>query len=108
MDKLNISPVVRVSTRVRIEILHSVAELLKRGDPSISAAYCLQFVPKPVIKVISKSGAGTESTRTMTFIDAVRWVRENNLLNEIDLRKARTRAGSAFRGTMAQNFVLLD
>ena len=107
-DKLNISPVVRLVTRVRIEILHSVADLRKKYDRTISSAYCLQFIPKPAIKIVRKSVAGTESTRTMSFCDAVSWVQENNLRNVIDLRKARDRAGATFRSALSQHFVLMD
>ena len=108
-DKLNISPVVRLATRVRIEIMHSVADLLKRHDHSISSAYCLQYIPKPVIKIKRRSTpGGQEVTRTMAFCEAISWVQENVLQNVIDLKKARGRAGAAFRATLAQHFVLLD
>ena len=106
--QMNITPVVRLATRVRIEIMHSVCFYLKRLDPTIVKATCLQFVPKPVIKVTRKTAAGNESSRTMTFIDAINWVRENNLADSIDLSKARERAGAGFRGTLAQHFVLLE
>ena len=107
-DKLNISPVVRLATRVRIEIMHSVVDLIKRHDHTISSAYCLQYIPKPVIKIVRRSLGGNEVARTMTFCDAVTWVQENNLQDVIDLRKARDRAGASFRATLAQHFVLLE
>ena len=106
--KINITPVVRLATRVRIEILHSVCFYLKRQDPTVVRATCLQFVPKPVIKVIRKSAGGAEVSRTMSFIDAINWVKENGLMGSMDLSKARDRAGASFRGTLAQHFVLLD
>ena len=105
--KLNITPVVRVATRVRVEILHSVANLLQRHDHSIVRAMCLQYIPKPVIKIVRKSFAGNEYTRTMTFIEAVCWVEENGYSGTINLSKAYERAGASFRGTMTQTFVLL-
>ena len=107
-EKLNISPVVRLATRVRIEIMHSVVDLLKRHDHSITSAYCLQYIPKPVIKIVRRSLGGNEVTRTMSFCESISWVQENNFLNTIDLRKARERAGASFRATLAQHFVLLD
>ena len=105
--RMNINPVVRVATRVRIEILHSLVDLLKRHDPTINRAMCLQYIPKPVIKIIRKSAAGTEAVTTMTFIEAVCWVKLNNYEGTIKLSRAYERAGSAFRGTMAQNFVIM-
>ena len=107
-EKINVTPVVRLATRVRIEMLHSIAFLLKRQDRTISSAMCIQFIPKPIIKVVYKSFAGTEVTRSMSFIEAVCWVKEQGLLNVVDLKKARERAGSSFRGTMAQHFVLME
>ena len=105
--KMNISPVVRLSTRVRVEILHSIANLLVRHDPSIIKAMCLQYIPKPVIKIIRKAAGGNEFARTMTFIEAVCWVEENGYSGSINLSKAHERAGATFRGILAQTFVLL-
>ena len=106
--KLNVSPVVRLATRVRIEIMHAIAELIKKYDRSVTSAYCLQYIPKPVIKVVRKSAMGQEFSRTMSFIEAVSWVKENHLQQSIDFNKARERAGVSQRSTLAQHFVLLD
>ena len=107
-EKFNVTPVVRLATRVRIEIMHSVCFLLKRQDQSIVRANCMQFIPKPVIKIVRKSAAGTELTRTMSFIDAVGWIKSQSLVQDLDLRKAYDRAGASFRGTLAQHFVLMN
>ena len=108
-DKINITPVVRLTTRVRVEMMHNIAVEIKRRDPTVTKALCLQYVPKPVIKVMRKSYSGLEVARTMSFIEAVCWVKENfGLLNSIDFSKARERAGSSCKGTMAQHFVLFD
>lgn len=107
-EKINITPVVRMSTRVRIEILHSVCFYMKRQDSSIVQANCLHIVPKPVVKVTRKTMSGSEVTTTMTFIDCCNWVKENGLIGRMDLSKARERAGSSARGMLAQHFVLLD
>ena len=106
--KLNVSPVVRLATRVRIEIMHAVADLFKRYDRSVTSAYCLQYIPKPVIKVVRKSLAGAETSRTVSFCDAVSWVHDQNLLGVIDLRKARERAGASLSSTLTQHFVILN
>ena len=106
--KMNISPVVRLATRVRVEILHSVANLLTRHDPTIIRAMCLQYIPKPVIKIVRKSHGGNEYARTMTFIEAVCWVEENGYGRSINLTKAYERAGASFRGVLSQTFVILQ
>ena len=69
---------------------------------------CLQFIPKPMIKVVRKSAAGLEFVRPMTFIKAVCWVKENNLVNSINLSSAYERAGASFRGILPQTFILLS
>ena len=81
---------------------------MRRQDPTVVSARCLQFVPKPVIKIVRKTPAGVESTRTVSFTEAIGWVTENGLESNVDLSKARERAGASFRGTMAQHFVLLE
>ena len=98
-DKINVTPVVRLATRVRVEMMHSICLMLKKCDRSIDRAMCLQYVPKPVIKIVRKTAGGTEVSRTWSFIDAVIWVKEENLNDKIDFNKARQRAGAAFRGT---------
>ena len=106
--KINITPVVRIATRVRVEMMHSIANLLLRHDASVVKAMCVQFIPKPVIKVVRKSAGGSEMTRTMTFTESIIWVQTQGLQRAVDLVKARARAGASFRGTLAQHFVLMD
>ena len=67
----------------------------------------MQYIPKPVIKIIRRSAGGVEFARTMTFAEAVCWVKEEGHGAAINLSKAYERAGSAFRGTLTQTFVLL-
>ena len=105
--KLNFAPVVRMSTRVRIEILHSIANLIKRRDVSVIRAMCLQYIPKPVLKIVRKSQTGAEMVQTMTFIEAVCWAKENDLVRALDLSKAYERAGSAYNRVLSQCFVIL-
>jgi hypothetical protein len=106
-DSINITPVVRLATRVRIEILQAVAKALMNKDPTINRAFCVQFVPKPIIKIVRKDSAGNELTKVMSFLEAVSWVKENNMERPIDFGKALKRAGSAFRGVLQQTFVVL-
>lgn len=107
-EKINVTPVVRLATKVRIEMLHSIAYLYKRFDSTVTRSLCLQYVPKPVIRITRRTLGGTEATRTMTFIESICWVKENGLANALDLNKARDRAGARFRGTLAQTFVLMQ
>ena len=108
LANLNVSPVVRLATRVRVEILRAIADQMKKMDNSIVKAYCLQFVPRPIIKVVKKNAAGVEITRTWSFIEAVCWVKEEDVGHEINWKKAEDRAGSSFTGRKAQFFVVLE
>jgi hypothetical protein len=107
VDSINIAPVVRLATRVRIEIMHAVAGSMKQSDPTIEKAFCVQFIPKPMIKIVRKDRAGNEVAKNMSFLESVSWVKENNCERTLDLRKAYERAGAAFRGTLQQTFVVL-
>ena len=107
-EKINVKPVVRISTRVRVELMHSIANLYQRWDTTVVKALCLQYLPKPVIKIVRKNASGAEVSRTMTFIEAVCWVKVEGLLKSLDMRSAYARAGASFRGTLNQNFVLMD
>jgi hypothetical protein len=106
-DGLVVAPAVRLATRVRVEILVAICNLLRSHDKSISKVLCMQFIPKPVIKITRKNDRNVESVQTMTFLEAVSWVKERDLEGKINLQKAHRRAGSAFRGVLQQTFVLL-
>jgi hypothetical protein len=108
VENLNITPVVRLATRVRIEILQAVSRLLKSKDSTVSKTQCLQFVPKPVLKVFRKDNRGNEFPKVMTFIDSIVWVVDNNYENQLDLKKAYQRAGANFKGVIAQHFVIMS
>ena len=107
-EKVNITPIVRLATRVRVEMMHSIAAMMKRMDPTIERAMCLQYAPKPVIKVARKTAAGVDVMKTMSFTESITWIKSNGLENRVDLAKAYERAGASSRGTLAQTFVLLN
>jgi hypothetical protein len=108
LDNFNVTPTVRLATRVRIEILQAVSKLVRQHDSSVSKVHCLQFVSKPVLKVFRKDVRGNEYPTVMSFIDCVIWTLENDLEKSLDLRKAYQKAGSAFKGRMSQHFVIMS
>jgi hypothetical protein len=107
-ENFNITPTVRLATRVRIEILQAVSKVVKAKDTSVSRTQCLQFVNKPVLKVFRKDDRGNEYFRVMSFIDSVVWIIENEFEKQLDLRKAYQKAGSNFRSTITQHFVIMN
>ena len=108
LSGINVAPVVRLATRVRVEIMRAIADQMKKMDKTIAKAFCLQFVPRPIIKIIRKNAAGVELTRTKSFIEAVCWAKEEDLIDVIDWKPANDRAGSSFAGRKPQFFVVLD
>jgi hypothetical protein len=108
LENFNITPTVRLATRVRVEILQAVSKLMRQQDSSVSKVHCLQFVPKPVLKVFRKDVRGNEFPIVMSFIDCVLWALENDLEKSLDLKKAYQKAGSAFKGRMPQHFVVMS
>jgi hypothetical protein len=108
VDSINIAPVVRLATRVRVEMMHAISNALKQHDPTIEKAFCMQFIPKPMIKIIRKDSSGNEMAKNMSFLEAVSWVKENSRDRSVDFKKAYEKAGSAFRGTLQQTFVVLQ
>lgn len=108
LGDINVTPTVRLATRVRVELLIAIAEVLKKRDPLVTKTQCLQYTCKPVLKVFRKNNAGNEFPSFMTFIDCVLWVKENNCEDQLELKKAYERAGSAFRGSVSQHFVVMS
>jgi hypothetical protein len=107
-EGVNIVPTVRQSTRVRVEIMLAAATLIKQQDSTVTKIQCLQYIPKPVLKITREDREKQEYTRYMSFIEVVIWIKENGKEKVINLRKARDRAGASFRNTLQQTFVIMD
>jgi hypothetical protein len=107
-EGINIVPTVRQSTRVRVEIMLAAATLIKQHDASVTKTQCLQYIPKPVLRITREDRAKQEYTRFMSFVEVIIWVKENGYEKDIDLRKARDRAGASFRSILQQTFVIMD
>jgi hypothetical protein len=91
---------VTLGTRVRVEKLKSIAEHRSNDKESMSVS---AFVSRPVLHVRSKEGG--IRIGTYNFSDAL--ARFGADLTEKDLSEAYKRAGSAFKGQLQQNFVVL-
>ena len=62
---------------------------------------------KPVIQVVRRTASGAEVTWSMSFMEAIIWVKVDGLSDKMDQDKARERAGASFQGTLIQHFVLM-
>ena len=98
--KIFISNSVTLATRVRIDILKAMAQKNSNEKEIMSVS---AFISRPVIHVRSKDGG--ERLGVFNFSDAI--VRFSSNLTVSELEEAYRRAGSAFRGQLQQNFVVL-
>ena len=93
------------ATRVRIEIMRSIA---KKLTTTSETAYVQGFISKPVLHYVVKEGMPSHCSgtgRSYNFIDSV--ARFGDLLMPLDLAPAYKRAGDTFKGSMEHYFILL-
>jgi len=104
LETLFVTNCVNLATRVRIDILKSLAR--KISDKK-DLAYVSGFISRPMMH-IKKVGApaNVRPMKSFTYIDAIS--RFGNLLTPGDLDTAYGRAGVAFKGQLSQNFVVLS
>jgi len=102
LGKLYVANSVSLSTRVRIDVMKAMA---KRLTNTRDSAHVASYSSRPILHVKTASTSGEPISRAYTFIDAVS--RYGGVLVQQDLDEAYKRAGSAFRGTMEQHFVVL-
>ena len=89
-----------LATRVRVDILKAIAKKYTNEKESLSVS---AFISRPVIHVRSKDGGSRLGV--FNFSDSL--VRFGANLTPTDLEEAYKRAGSAFKGQLQQNFVVL-
>jgi len=97
---LYVSNCVTHSTKVRIDILTSIA---KKITSTTRVAFCQSYISRPVLHVRNKDGSG--QARVFTFVDAVREF--GPLVTDDDLASAYRRAGSIYQGMLSRFFVIL-
>lgn len=93
------------STRVRIEILRSLAKKLSTASET---AFVQGFISRPVLQYRVKEGARSRADgvgRSYTFVDAMS--KFGSKLAQKDLTSAYARAGNTFDGSLSQYFVVL-
>jgi hypothetical protein len=101
--KLFVSNSVSLATRVRIDVMKAIARKVTNDEIQ---AYVVGFISRPIMHLRKKSdGRDVKPHKSYTFTEAI----ENygQLIYAADLENAYTRAGSAFKGVMQQNFVVL-
>ena len=93
------------ATRVRIEVMKSIAKKLTTLTEN---AYVQGFISKPVLRYVSRDPAVSlcaGTGRSYSFVDSVS--RFGDLVHGYELSSAYKRAGNTFKGAMEQYFVVL-
>lgn len=91
------------NVRVRIEILRGLADVVREDSDDRVSAYVIAHIPKPILRIDINMGQKTHS-RTFAFTE---YDRVNHDITKLKKHQAYARAGSAFKGTMEQLFVVL-
>jgi hypothetical protein len=102
LEKIFMANSINVGTRVRIEILKAIAKKITNDNEQ---AYVVSFISRPVMHIKLKSDKNGFPSKSYTFIDAVKQFGAN--LIQDDLLAAYAKAGTAFKGQLEQNFVVL-
>jgi hypothetical protein len=103
MEKIQMSTVITLATKVGIEIMKAMA---RKIESQRETAYVPMFLPRPIlhIKVKVPGGKGLH-LNSLTFAEAIQQYGEK--LNQDDLVSAYQKAGGNFKGQMRQHFVVL-
>ena len=103
LGRIFIANCVNLATRVRVDILKSIARKISNKDVS---AHVVPFISRPVMHVRPTENAEPgRPDMTYTFVDAA--VKFGHLVKQAELGEAYRRAGTAFKGQLAQNFIVL-
>lgn len=98
-----ICPCITLGTRVRYEVLRAIARKLTSDDKS---GYVPLHGLRPLLHVGPRVQGKVSIRETYTYVDAV--LKYQKLISRDDLAYAYTRSGEQFKGTMRQNFIVLD
>jgi len=93
-------------TRVRIEVLTAIAKCIKAN--SNKDAFVIQHLPRPLLKVIDRSGSA-ESARAFGYTEAIAYLlaEHRGKLQDQDLAAAYSKAGNKYGPEITHYFVVL-
>jgi hypothetical protein len=94
---------VNLATRIRVDIMKSIARRLTNKD---EVAYVAGFTSRPTLHIRRAGATDSKPLKSFSFIDSVS--RFGKMLDKKDLETAYGRAGRSFNGQLRQNFVVLN
>jgi len=81
-------------TKVRIEVLKALAKIVDGNTDASCSAFVLQYMPRPMLKVVIRKGETQTYARTYGFTEAIEFVRASYPINDQDLFQAYSKAGN--------------
>jgi len=92
-------------TTIRIEILKALAKIVSDNTNREVNSYVLEFLPRPLMKVVITKSEHDVTTRVFGFTEAIRFVKESYPIHDQDLIEAYSKAGNS--RNLAHKFVIL-
>lgn len=92
-------------TKIRIEVLRALAKIVNAHTTEECNAFVLQFVPRPMLKIIIKKSEQVSYSRVFGYTEAIAHVQELYPINDQDLIEAYNKAGNM--RNLEHKFVLL-
>ena len=105
LNGVNIGMTLTKSTKIRIAILKGLAKFVNTNTENEVTAYCLEYQPQPMLKIVINQGDNKKTTRMYGFTEAIDHVSEFFFINDQDLVDAYTLAGNMKH--LEQKFVVL-
>ena len=105
LNGVNIGLTLTKATRIRIAILKGLAKIVNDNTENEVNAYCLEFQPQPMLKIVINVDTNKQTSRTYGFTEAIDHVAEHFYINDHDLTEAYTLAGNMKH--LEQRFVVL-
>ena len=106
LNGISTYPVQTPGTRVRAVLLKAMANVVDQVSSPNITAYCLPFINKPMLKIVTKHNDHT-SVQSFGFVESIMKLKSHNDLRRVSLNEAYQRAGSNFRGRLEQHFIVL-
>lgn len=92
-------------TKVRIEVLKALAKIVNENTTADCTAFVLQYMPRPMLKILIREGETRTFARTFGYTEAIEHVKAAYPINDQDLFQAYSKAGNM--KNLEHKFVLL-
>ena len=105
LNGINIGLTLTKATRIRIAVLKGLARIIDHNTEPNVKAYCLEYQPQPMMKVVIDLADNKTTSRTYGYTEAIEHVTEHFGIDDQDMIETYTLAGN-MKG-LDQKFVVL-